>query len=204
MWLSLRVKNSKRPLRNLYTLLNFCSRSPTMFSNWELEKNSFRLFTGREGKGIILKLPRAFLFSLTKSCPQGKQCYLIIQLRFYRSLTNFPDGSDSKAAVYNAGDPCSIPGLGRSPGEGNGNPLQDYCLENPMDRRSLVGYSPWGRKESDTTERLHFSSLQPTFRMRNIQHQSPIYHHAGRRKYPNLTPTSLPHGGRQVPNSKAI
>ena len=41
-------------------------------------------------------------------------------------------GSDGKASVYNAGDPGSIPGLGRSPGEGNGNPLQYYCLENPM------------------------------------------------------------------------
>ena len=103
----------------------------------------------------------------------------------------------------NAGDTRdagSNPGLGRSPGEGNGNPLQYSCLENPMDRgawwaspqsykeldipeqlmlsqqiwrkawqptpvflpgeshgqRSLVGYSPRGRKESDTTERLHF------------------------------------------------
>ena len=43
-------------------------------------------------------------------------------------------GSDGKASVYNAGDPGSIPGSGRSPGEGNGNPLQYYCLENPMDR----------------------------------------------------------------------
>ena len=43
-------------------------------------------------------------------------------------------GSDGKASVYNAGDPGLIPGLGRSPGEGNGNPLQDYCLENPTDR----------------------------------------------------------------------
>ena len=43
-------------------------------------------------------------------------------------------GSDGKASVYNVEDPGSIPGLGRSPGEGNGNPLQDYCLENPMDR----------------------------------------------------------------------
>ena len=42
--------------------------------------------------------------------------------------------SDGKASVYSAGDPGSIPGLGRAPGEGNGNPLQDYCLENPMDR----------------------------------------------------------------------
>ena len=46
-----------------------------------------------------------------------------------------------------------IPGLGRSPGERNGYPLQYSCLENSMDReRSLAGYSPWGRKESDTTE----------------------------------------------------
>ena len=43
-------------------------------------------------------------------------------------------GSDGKASVYNAGDPGSIPGTGRSPGEGNGNLLQYYCLENPMDR----------------------------------------------------------------------
>ena len=47
---------------------------------------------------------------------------------------DFPGGSDGKASVYNAGDPGLIPGLGRSPGECNGNPLQYYCLENPMDR----------------------------------------------------------------------
>ena len=47
---------------------------------------------------------------------------------------DFPGGSDGKASVYNAGDLGSNPGLGRFPGEGNGNPLQDYCLENPMDR----------------------------------------------------------------------
>ena len=42
--------------------------------------------------------------------------------------------SDGKASAYNAGDPGSNPGLGRSPGEGNGNPLQYSCLENPMER----------------------------------------------------------------------
>ena len=47
---------------------------------------------------------------------------------------HFPGGSDGKASVYNAGELGSIPGLGRFPGEGNGNPLQYYCLENPMDR----------------------------------------------------------------------
>ena len=49
-------------------------------------------------------------------------------------IGDFPGGSDGKASVYNAGDPGSIPGLGRYPGEGNGNPLQYSCLENPMDR----------------------------------------------------------------------
>ena len=46
----------------------------------------------------------------------------------------FLGGSDGKASAYNAGNPGSIPGSERSPGEGNGNPLQCSCLENPMDR----------------------------------------------------------------------
>ena len=46
----------------------------------------------------------------------------------------FPGGSDGKASARNAGDLGSIPGSGRSPGEGNGNPLQYPCLENPMHR----------------------------------------------------------------------
>ena len=46
----------------------------------------------------------------------------------------FPGGSEGKASACDAGDPGSIPGSGRSPGEGNGNPLQYSCLENPMDR----------------------------------------------------------------------
>ena len=60
-------------------------------------------------------------------------------------IKGFPGGSEVKASAYNVGDPGSIPGLGRSPGEGNGTPLQYYCLENPMDG---------GRdhKESDMTE----------------------------------------------------
>ena len=50
--------------------------------------------------------------------------------------TDFPGGSDSKASAYNAGDLGSIPGSGRSSGEGNGNPLQYSCLENPVDGRA--------------------------------------------------------------------
>ena len=49
---------------------------------------------------------------------------------------SFSGGSEVKASAYNEGDPGSIPGLGKSPGEGNGNPLQYSCLENPMDREA--------------------------------------------------------------------
>ena len=49
-------------------------------------------------------------------------------------LEGFPGGSEDKVSACNAGDLGLIPGLGRSPGEGNGNPLQYSCLENPMDR----------------------------------------------------------------------
>ena len=49
---------------------------------------------------------------------------------------------------------ASIPELGRSPGEGHGNPLQYSCLQNPHGQKNLVGYNPRGCKESDTTELL--------------------------------------------------
>ena len=58
------------------------------------------------------------------------------------------------ASVGNIRDVGSIPGSGRSPGGGNGNPHQYSCLENPMDREVSWAYSPWGCKESDMTEAL--------------------------------------------------
>ena len=64
----------------------------------------------------------------------------------------FPGGSAGKESVCNAGDLGLIPGLGRSPGGGHGNPLQYSCLENPHGQRSLAGYRPGGHKQSDTTE----------------------------------------------------
>ena len=65
-------------------------------------------------------------------------------------MPGFPDGSNDKESACNTGDPGSIPGSGISLGGGNDNPLQYSCLENRQ--RSLVGYSPWGCKELDTTE----------------------------------------------------
>ena len=66
----------------------------------------------------------------------------------------FPGGSDCKESTCNVGDLDLIPELGKSPGGGLGNRLQYSCLENPHGQRRLVGYSPWGCKESDMTERL--------------------------------------------------
>ena len=100
---------------------------------------------------------------------------------FYYNISLFiyfphADGSDGKESACNAGDPGSIPGSGRSPGEGNGNPLQDSCLENSMDRC----YSPWGHKESDTIEQLILSYF--TFMLCGTQDLS-----------------SLPQGSNQCP-----
>ena len=67
-------------------------------------------------------LPTISLFSV---------CFCFVD--HFNSVLGFPGGSDGKVSAYNSGDPASIPGWGRSPGEGNGNPLQYSCLENPMD-----------------------------------------------------------------------
>ena len=61
-----------------------------------------------------------------------KMCLIIKQPNI--SLTSFPGGSDGKESACDTGDVGLIPGWGRSPGEGNGNPLQYSCLENPVDR----------------------------------------------------------------------
>ena len=75
----------------------------------------------------------------------------------------FPGGSDSKASARNAGDLGSIPGSGRSPGEGNGNPLQYSCLENPVDRgawwATVHGVAESRTRLSDLTS-LHFTLVK--------------------------------------------
>ena len=66
--------------------------------------------------------------------------YLLLYIHY--KYMGFSGGSDGKESACNVEDLGSIPGLGRSPGEGHGNPLQYSCLKNPHGQRSLVGYSP--------------------------------------------------------------
>ena len=63
----------------------------------------------------------------------------------------FPGGSEGEESACHAGDPGSIPGWGRTPGGGHGNPLQDSCLKIPMDRRAWKATVHWAA-ELDTTE----------------------------------------------------
>ena len=92
-----------------------------------------------------------------------------LEFSYYTDL-----GSDGKESACNARDPGLIPGSQRCPGKGHGNSLQYCCLGNSMDRGAskatvlgvtksltrLAGYSPWGHKESDTTEQLTYKLLQ--------------------------------------------
>ena len=88
---------------------------------------------------------------------------LIITLEFYsyyiRKIHDYHSsgGSEGKESACNVGDLGSVPGSGRFPGEGSGYPLQYSCLENPMQRGSLAGSSPWGCKEAGMTEWLMLS-----------------------------------------------
>ena len=79
-----------------------------------------------------------FLYTLNISLVKKQSTFLLL---------GFPGVSNGEEPACNAGDPGSVPG------GGNGNPLQNSCLENSMER-SLVSCSLWGRRESDTTERL--------------------------------------------------
>ena len=78
-------------------------------------------------------------------------CRQLIQIPV--RVLGFPGGASGKEPAFQCRRGTgSIPGLERSPGEGNGNPVQYSCLEDLHGQRNLVGYSPWGPKEMDMTE----------------------------------------------------
>ena len=107
------------------------------------------------GTGQKKKRREVYLFGNTNK--------VITELKTFRSVSyrieGFPGGSEVKASASNAGDPGLIPGLGRSPGEGNGNPLQYSCLENPVDegawRATVHGVTKSQTQLSDFTHSLN-------------------------------------------------
>ena len=84
----------------------------------------------------------------------------MIFVELFQGYNFFPGGSEVKVSACNVGDLGSIPGSGRSPGEGNGNPLQYFCLENPMDGRAwwatVHGVAKIRTRLSDFTFTLYF------------------------------------------------
>ena len=79
--------------------------------------------------------------------------------------------------IRNAGDMGSIPGSGRSPGAGNGNPLHSSCLKNPMDRGAWQATVHGGHKESDTTEHTHYAMLPSYEAIPASQFVIDFFHH---------------------------
>ena len=100
-------------------------------------------FLARWAAGLVWVLGCAFLFSWLRFSLLG--LYMLVS-QVALAVKNPPANAGNIRALG------SIPGSGRSPGGVHGNLLQCSCLENPHGQRSLVGYSPWGHKEWDTTE----------------------------------------------------
>ena len=91
---------------------------------------------------------------------------------------HFLGGSGGKESTCNAGDAGLLPGLGGSPGEGNGHPLQYSCLENPHGWRSSVGYSPQDHKDLDMTKQLTYTyfKIMNSSDTRKLPHCYLVFH----------------------------
>ena len=113
--------------------------------------------------------------------------------------SDFPDGSEGKESACNAGDVGSIPGLGRSPGGGHGNPLQYSCLENPEGQRSLAGYSPWSMVYGLWSQTVghNWATKHSMFYLADILRTSSLRDRTLR----SLWGTSLKRGGGEEPES---
>ena len=107
------------------------------------------------------------------------------KLNLTKITLDFPGGSDGKTSAYSVGDPGSIPGSGRFPREGNGNPLQYSCLENPMDVRSwwatLHGVAKSRKQLSEFTFTFTFKITRDTLEIKVVQ--QPSKHPIKKRSY---------------------
>ena len=115
-------------------------------------------FLFREVRKHHIMVGASLIAQLVKNLPAIQFESWVGKIRWRRGrlptpvFLDFPGGSAHKESTCNVGDLGSILGLGRSPG--HGNLFQYSCLENHHGQRSLVGYSPWGHKELDSTEQL--------------------------------------------------
>ena len=114
-------------------------------------------------RAYSVEMRASFIAQLVKNPPAMQETlvrFLVRKICWRRDrlpttvFLGFPGGSVGKESAYNVGDLGLIPGLGRSPGGGYENPFQYSWLENPHGQRSLVGFTPWRPKASDTTEQL--------------------------------------------------
>ena len=139
------------------------------FMSSALAGSFFTTSTAREAlksselaKQILSSILRSVYFFHSKYYNRQKKLInipIVFFINNYTEIAKINWASLVAQSACNARDLGSIPGLVRSPGGGgHGNPLQYSCLKNPHGQRSLTGYSPWGCKESDTTERLSHST----------------------------------------------
>ena len=121
---------------------------------WPMKERISKLdFIKRKKKASLWKtLSRDWKDKLQTRGKYLQQEYLIKDCYPKYGLPQWFSGKESACSAGDTGDVGSIPGSGRSPGGGHGNPIQYSCLENPQGQRSLAGYSPWDGKELDMTE----------------------------------------------------
>ena len=148
----------------------------------------FRLTSSQADLKLFLGLgkPRGFVFGPWPNSKLTIASYLSVAswclgtfphvegvclLKFTLSHSIFrdlPGDARDKESTCSAGDTVLIPAMRKSPGGGEGNPPQYSCLENPHGQRSLVGYSLWGGKESDTAERLSTEKPSMEVKLNNL------------------------------------
>ena len=138
------------PLTGCLATLPTCSRTWS-FGAVALWYCQLQAVHGQFCKQSWLNSPQIIQFELaicdSPRYPSGSRQSQIPNSNWVIYIWGFPGGSDGEESACNVGDLGLIPRLGRSPGEGNGNPLQYSCLGNPMDRGACLGYSPPGCKE---------------------------------------------------------
>ena len=142
-----------------------------------------RLLIQEEITGLRTTRPMHHDYRAYALKPGSRNCWSPCTLCFCTTAgeaTGFPGGSDGKVSACNAGDPGSIPGSGRSSGEGNGSPLQYSCLENPMDRGTW-----WATVHGVAKSRIRLSDFTFTFR-RSHHSEKPMQQLEGSPHSPQL------------------